>query len=87
MKNRKAIVIEINEVPVKVLNHYRQLKPNSHIARLLEQSLVLKTEARDVEEDFLYPSQTWGSLNTGTGYNQHKIHWYNDPKPHNYPLY
>ena len=48
MKNYKAIVIEINEVPLKVLNHYQQLKPNSYIARLLQESLILKTEAKDV---------------------------------------
>ena len=87
MNNRKAIVIEMNEVPLKVLNHYQRLKPNSHIAQLLSDSLVLKTEAKDVAEDFLYPSQTWGSLNTGTAYETHKIHWYNDPKPDGYPLY
>lgn len=87
MKNQKAIVVEINEVPLKVLYHYQQLKPNSNIAQLLQESLVLKTEAKDVDESFLYPSQTWGSLNTGTGYDLHQIHWYNDPKPECYPLY
>ncbi|WP_019507124.1 hypothetical protein [Pleurocapsa sp. PCC 7319] len=85
--NKKAVVIEINEVPLRILNHYKKLKPNSSIAHLLNQSLVLKTEAKDVEESFLYPSQTWGSLNTGVAYDQHKIHWYNDPKPDEYPLY
>ncbi|MGL5075913.1 MAG: hypothetical protein ACRDBG_08725 [Waterburya sp.] len=85
--NQKAVVIEINEVPLKVLNHYQELKPNSTIAKLLNESLVLKTEAKDVEESFLYPSQTWGSLNTGVEYDQHQIHWYNDPKPDRYPLY
>ncbi|MBE9047132.1 hypothetical protein IQ255_22485 [Pleurocapsales cyanobacterium LEGE 10410] len=85
--NCKAVVIEINEVPLKVLEHYQKLHPNSNIARLLRESLILKTEAKDVAEDFLYPSQTWGSLNTGVAYEQHKIHWYNDPKPEQYPLY
>ena len=87
MKNPKAIVIEINEVPLKILNYYRKLEPSSPIAQLLQESLVLKTEAKDVDESFLYPSQTWGSLNTGTPYERHKIHWYGDPKPENYPLY
>ncbi|BAZ43189.1 hypothetical protein NIES4102_01880 [Chondrocystis sp. NIES-4102] len=84
---RKAVVIEINEVPLKVLNHYRQIKPNSTIAKILNESLTLQTEAKDVEESFLYPSQTWASLNTGVEYQKHKIHWYNDPKPQSYPLY
>ena len=85
--NKKAVVVEINEVPLKILRHYGKVKPKSYIAFLLDNSLVLKTEAKDVEEEFLYPSQTWGSINTGAGYDQHKIHWYNDPKPDTYPLY
>lgn len=85
--NQKAIVIEINEVPLRILNHYQKLNPNSNIAHLLNNSLVLQTEAKDVEESFLYPSQTWASLNTGIAYDQHKIHWYNDPKPNSYPMY
>ena len=85
--NKKAIVIEINEVPLKLLKHYQKVKPKSHIAFLLDNSLVLETEAKDVAEEFLYPSQTWGSINTGVGYDSHKIHWYNDPKPDTYPLY
>ena len=85
--NQKAIVIEINEVPLRVLNYYKKFNPNSTIAHLLSQSLVLQTEAKDVEESFLYPSQTWASLNTGVPYDLHKIHWYNDPKPNSYPLY
>ena len=85
--NKKAIVIEINEVPLKLLKHYKEVKPKSHIAFLLDNSLVLETEAKDVEEEFLYPSQTWGSINTGVRYEDHQIHWYNDPKPDTYPLY
>ena len=85
--NRKATVIEINEVPLRILNHYRKLNPKSSIAHILDKSLVLETEAKDVEESFLYPSQTWASLNTGIDYERHQIHWYNDPKPDNYPLY
>lgn len=85
--NQKAIVIEINEVPLRILNHYRKLNPQSSIAHILDKSLVLETEAKDVEESLLYPSQTWASLNTGIDYEQHQIHWYNDPKSEQYPLY
>jgi hypothetical protein len=84
---QKLIVIELNEVPLRLLRHYAELKPSSAIAHLLEQSLVLKTIANDVEEADLYPSQTWASFNTGIGYQDHEIHWYNDPKPSEYPLY
>lgn len=85
--NQKAIVIEINEVPLKLFNYYKDLNPQSNIAHLLKESLVLRTEAKDVEESFLYPSQSWGSFNTGAAYDQHHIHWYNDPKPDDFPLY
>ncbi|MCC0175593.1 hypothetical protein I4641_01180 [Waterburya agarophytonicola K14] len=85
--SNKAIVIEVNEVPLRILRHYQKLKPNSHIGHLFEKSLILETKAEDVDRSDLYPSQTWGSLNTGVEYDLHKIHWYNDPKPDNYPLY
>ena len=61
--------------------------PSSHIARLLRESRVITTEASDVPPNFLYPSQTYASLNTGVPYDRHRIHWYNDPKPADYPLY
>lgn len=85
--NQKAIVIEVNEVPLRIFKHYQKLNPASNIAHILNKSLVLQTEVRDVEESFLYPSQTWASLNTGVAFDQHQIHWYNDSKPDSYPLY
>ena len=87
MNQKKAVVIEINEVPLKLLKHYKTVNPKSNISLLLDKSLVLQTEAKDVEENFLYPSQTWASINTGAPYDLHKIHWYNDPKPDAYPMY
>lgn len=84
---QKLIVLELNEVPLRLLRHYAQLKPSSSIAHLLEHSLVLKTIANDVHEEDLYPSQTWASFNTGIGYQDHEIHWYNDLKPSEYPMY
>ena len=85
--NKKAVVIEINEVPLRILKYYSDLNSNSSISHLLSQSLVLRTEAKDVEKSLLYPSQTWASLNTGVPYTLHKIREYNDPKPNSYPLY
>ncbi len=76
---QKITVIETNEIPLKVFKHYQSIKPNSTISYLLDNSLVLETLAQDVDESFLYPSQTWASFNTGSPYDLHKIHWYNDP--------
>lgn len=85
--HQKLIVLELNEVPLKLLHYYADIKPSSSIAYLLNHSLVLKTLATDVDVDALYPSQTWASFNTGISYQDHQIHWYNDPKPDDYPLY
>ncbi|MEA5598786.1 hypothetical protein [Rivularia sp. UHCC 0363] len=84
---QKITVIETNEIPLRVFKHYQLIKPNSTISNLLDHSLVLETLAQDVEESVLYPSQTWASFNTGSRYDLHKIHWYNDPKPKDFPLY
>lgn len=83
----KAIAIEVNEVPLRVFRYFASLYPSSHIARLLQESCVMDTHAGDVPEGFLYPSQTWASFNSGVPYDRHRIHWYNDPKPKEYPFY
>ncbi len=84
---QKVIVLEINEVPLRLFGHFQSMRPGSHIDRLMNSAKVIETLAQDVDESFLYPSQTWASLNTGASYEQHQIHWYNDPKPAQYPLY
>ena len=84
---RAVVIIEANEVPPRILRTFAAAAPSSHIARLLRESRVLTTEASDVPPNFLYPSQTYASLNTGVPYDRHRIHWYNDPKPVDYPLY
>jgi hypothetical protein len=84
---QKVVILEVNEVPLRIFKHYAALNPSSCVAKVLAESMVLETMADDVEESFLYPSQTWASLNTGAAYDQHNVHWYNDPKPERYPLY
>ena len=85
--SQKICVLEVNEVPLRIFRDYAGLLPGSHISRLLKTSEVMETLAIDVDPSFLYPSQTWASLNTGAPYREHQIHWYNDPKPAEYPLY
>ncbi len=84
---QKVVVVEINEIPVKVLRGYASTHPDSCIAEILAGSKVLRTLADDVDPDVLYPSQTWASMNTGLPYMDHRIHWYNDPKPDEPTLY
>ncbi len=84
---KKMIIFEINEMPLKIFRQFQKLRPGSHVDELLKSSQVIETLAQDVERSFLYPSQSWASLNTGSPYSAHQIHWYNDPKPDEYPLY
>lgn len=84
---RRLVVLETNEIPLRVFQHYAKLNPQSSIAALINQSLSLETQALDVEEELLYPSQSWASFNMGTAYEKHNVRWYNDPKPSKYPLY
>jgi hypothetical protein len=85
--SQKVIILELNEVPLRLLEHYSKLKKSSSIAHLLERAVVLKTLAKDVVVNDLYPAQTWASYNTGVPCQDHHIRWYNDPKPDLYPMY
>lgn len=84
---QKLLVLEANEVPLRVFRHYAGQNPASAVARCLAEGMVAETVADDVAPGFLYPSQTWASLNTGAAYDDHRIHWYNDSKPDAYPMY
>ena len=87
MTRQKIIIFEINETPLRIFRHFQKLRPGSNVDKLLEASQVIETQALDVDQSFLYPSQTWASLNTGAPYSSHHIHWYGDPKPDAYPLF
>lgn len=84
---QRMLILEVNEVPPRVFRYFAKQRPQSALATMLKSSHFVTSLADDVDKSFLYPSQTWASLNTGVAYDQHKIHWYNDPKPDEYPLY
>ena len=84
---QKVLILEANEIPLRIFRQFAKLRPGSHIDQLMRSGQVIETLAQDVEPDFLYPSQTWASLNTGSPYSKHQIHWYNDSKPAEYPLF
>lgn len=84
---QKVIVLEVNEVSLRIFHHFAERYPGSAVARLIAESSIAETVAQDVETDALYPSQTWASFNSGAPYARHRIHWYNDPKPAEYPMY
>jgi hypothetical protein len=87
MEQRGLVVVEANEVPLRVVE---DLAPSGRIpflARLLDDGTLIETEVDEVMPRDLYPSQTWASLNTGVPWAQHGIYWYGDHKPADYPLY
>ncbi|MDJ0656790.1 MAG: hypothetical protein QNJ40_21695 [Xanthomonadales bacterium] len=77
---QKLLVLEANEIPLRVVREFASRNPTSTIAGVLNDHTAIETWAADVAEDDLYPSQTWASLNTGKPYEEHRIRWYNDVK-------
>ncbi len=84
---RRMVVIEVNEVPTRVLRWYAESHPNSTIHRLLHHADVGETLVTESLSKELYPSQTWASLAMGVPHEKHGVYWYGDPKPDEYPLY
>ena len=70
-----TIVLEVNEIPLKVLEKYTSENPKSNLGKL---KYKITTLANDLPEDELYPSQTWASINTGLPYSQHRVKWFSD---------
>ncbi len=77
---RKLIIFEVNEVPRQVLQAYAASRPNSYLGRKLSSGSYFETRANDLDEDLLYPSQAWASINTGKPFSEHKVKWFSDPK-------
>lgn len=77
---KKLIIFEVSEVPKKVFESYAAFRPNSYIGRKMLSGSYFETRANDLDEDLLYPSQAWASLNTGKSFAEHKIKWFSDPK-------
>ncbi len=76
------IVIEANEIPKDIFEWYSR-NSNGILAKTINEFGIVTTVLDDVEEEFLYPSQAWASISTGSSASKHKIRWYNDAKPEN----
>ena len=57
MEMRKLIVLEINEVPYKVYDHFISKNPTSLLAKVLNESAQYITKSTDQGE--LHPWSTW----------------------------
>ena len=76
------IVIEANEIPREVFKWYSK-NSNGILAKTIKEFGIVTTVLDDVDEEFLYPSQAWASISTGSSASKHKIRWYNDAKSEN----
>ena len=70
-----TVVLEVNEIPLKVLDKFILENPESNLSKL---KYRITTLANDLPEDELYPSQTWASINTGLPFSQHRVKWFSD---------
>ncbi len=87
MEHRRLVVVEANEVPLRVVEDLAAAGRAPFFRRLLDEGTLLETEVDEVIERELYPAQTWASLNTGVPWSEHGIYWYGDRKPEEFPLY
>lgn len=84
---RKLVVIEVNELPDRVVTEAVRRGRAPNLERLLHEGVRSETIVTEDVGKYLYPSQTWASMNTGVSYAEHGVYWYGDPKPAEYPLY
>ena len=78
---RKIHNLELNEVPLSVVQYILDHQPKSKLSKLFHQGRLhlFQTIATDVEESRLYPSQSWASYLTSKPLDEHKCYWYSDP--------
>ena len=76
----KLIVLEINEISKKIIDVYLSRNKTKGFDRLNKR---IKTFVTDLDEQSIYPSQTWASINTGKSFSSHKTKWFSEELDHN----
>ncbi|MBD2328775.1 hypothetical protein [Alkalinema sp. FACHB-956] len=71
MSGRKIVLFELNEVPYKLVDHFCQTHPQSHLAKMLGKSQQYKTYAADSGE--LSPTKTWPTVHRGVNNDLHGL--------------
>lgn len=87
MEHRRLVVVEANEIPLRVVEDLAGRGQAPFFGKLLDEGTLIETEIDEVIPKELYPSQTWASLNTGVPWSEHGVYWYGDRKPPEFPLY
>ena len=67
----KIILIELNEVPFKVVDYFTRKYPNSNLSKILEYSDQIETKTDD--QGHLHPWSTWPTLHRGVDNTTHNI--------------
>ena len=83
----RLIVLEINEIPKRIIDWWIEREPLSAIAAVVGGGALTETILDEQLPRDLYPSQSWASVGTGVPFEQHGVFWYGDPKPAKYPFY
>ena len=74
----KLIIYELNELPLKLLKDYIELKPKSAIAEIYKNGFLNVTNSSDNGE--LHPWSTWPTFYRGVNNKLHKIRFINQDK-------
>ena len=69
---RKIILFELNEVPFRVIDYFRRMRPDSMLARLMPSLHLHETWSEDVSG--LTPWKTWPTVHRGVIDERHLLH-------------
>lgn len=83
----RLIVLEVNELPPRVLSWWGQQHPRSALWQLAQRGQAVDTLLHEELPRDLYPSQSWASVGMGVPWEDHGVFWYGDPKPDEHPFY
>jgi len=83
----RAIVVEANEIPPRVVDWWIEHTPTTPLRALRESGTYVHTRLEETLPRDLYPSQSWASVGMGAPWAEHGVFWYGDPKPATHRFY
>src|SRR5580658_442190 len=72
MKSRSIILLEANEIPLRIFDYFCVRHPKSTLARIMDRSSQYRTHAAD-KTRFIMPWTTWPSFHRGVNDEMHQI--------------
>lgn len=80
-------MVEVNELPPRVLRWWGKVNPSSHLWALASAGRLVETVLDEELPRDMYPSQSWATVGMGKPWTQHGVFWYGDPKPSEHRFY